>query len=286
MNRAIPILAVLATVCMASTCFGAGNRREDKRRVLAGKVVAIDPGHNGGNGGHPEVINHPVVAYADGRTKACDTTGTETDDGRLTESRFNLDVARDLAVKLRRLGAKVVMTRTTDSGVGPCIDRRAEIGNRAHADAAISIHADGVQAPRAHGFDVIFPRRDQLVRRAIRRPSRRLAVRVRDALVGAGIPAANYVGSHGLDARDDLGGLNLSTVPKVFAELGNMRSAAEARKLENARYRARLAGSLATGIKQFLRHGEGPSRNNISQTSARKGCSPKSSSCSSRAPLS
>lgn len=215
--------------------------------------MVIDPGHNGGNGAHPGVINQPVVAYADGKTKACDTAGTETDDGRLTESRFNLDVARDLAVKLRGLGAKVVMTRTTDSGVGPCIDRRAAIGNRAHADAAISIHADGVQAPRAHGFDVIFPRRDQLVRRMIRRPSRRLALRVRDALVGAGVPTANYVGSRGLDARDDLGGLNLSTVPKVLVELGNMRSAREAARLESARYRARLAGALTTGITRFLR---------------------------------
>jgi len=216
-------------------------------------VVAIDPGHNGGNGAHPGVINQPVIAYADGKTKACDTAGTETNDGRLTESRFNLEVAEDLAARLRRRGAKVVMTRTTDSGVGPCIDRRAAIGNRAGADAAISIHADGAQAPGAHGFDVIFPRRDQLVRRAIRGPSRRLAVKVRDALVGAGIPAANYVGSHGLDARDDLGGLNLSTVPKVLAELGNMRSASEAGKLESARYRARLAGALTAGITHFLR---------------------------------
>jgi N-acetylmuramoyl-L-alanine amidase len=232
---------------------GNASPRRAKHLALGGRVVAIDPGHNGGNGTHPGAIGKPVVAYADGRTKACDTTGTETDDGGLTESRFNLDVARDLAVKLRRRGAKVVMTRTTDSGVGPCIDRRAEIGNRADADAAISIHADGVQAPRAHGFDVVFPRRDQLVRRAIRRPSRRLAVRVRNALVGGGIPAANYVGSRGLDARDDLGGLNLSTVPKVLVELGNMRSAREAARLERARYRARLAGGLAAGIARFLR---------------------------------
>ncbi len=214
--------------------------------------MAIDPGHNGGNGAHPGVINKPVVAYANGKTKACDTTGTETNDGRLTESRFNLEVAKDLAARLRRLGARVVMTRTTNSGVGPCIDRRSEIGNQARADAAISIHADGVKATGAYGFNVIFPRRVQLVRRSIRRPSRQLALRLCGALVRAGIPPANYVGDHGLEARGDLGGLNLSTVPKVFAELGNMRSAREAKKLERARYRARLAGALAAGIRRFL----------------------------------
>jgi N-acetylmuramoyl-L-alanine amidase len=220
---------------------------------LRGAVIAIDPGHNGGNGAHPGAIDKPVVAYADGQTKACDTTGTETNDGRLTESLFNLYVAEDLAAKLRARGARVVMTRTTNSGVGPCIDERAAIGNRAHADAAISIHADGAEAAGDHGFDVIYPRADELVRPAIAGPSRRLATKVRDALVGEGIQTANYVGSNGLDARDDLGGLNLSTVPKVLAELGNMRSASEAAKLESPAYRARLAAGLAAGIERFLR---------------------------------
>jgi N-acetylmuramoyl-L-alanine amidase len=226
---------------------------KSRRPPLAGKVVAVDPGHNGGNGAHPGAIARPVVAYANGRTKACDTVGTETNDGRLTESRFNLEVARDLAERLRALGARVVMTRRTNSGVGPCIDRRAAIGNRAEADAAISIHADGVDAAGARGFDVIYPRRAQLVRRSIQRPSRRLALRLRGALVKAGISPANYVGKRGLDTRRNLGGLNLSTVPKVFAELGNMRSPREAAKLESARYRARLAGALAAGIKSYLR---------------------------------
>jgi N-acetylmuramoyl-L-alanine amidase len=216
-------------------------------------VVAIDPGHNGGNGAHPGAINKPVVAYADGKTKACDTTGTETNDGRLTESLFNLYVAKDLAAKLRARGATVVMTRKTNNGVGPCIDQRAAIGNRAGADAAISIHADGDEAAGAHGFDVIYPRPDEMVRPSIAGLSRRLSTKVRDALVGAGIPPADYVGSHGLDARDDLGGLNLSTVPKVLAELGNMRSASEAAKLESSAYRTRLAAALAIGIERFLR---------------------------------
>jgi len=220
---------------------------------LRGIVIAIDPGHNGGNGAHPNAINKPVVAYADGQTKACDTTGTETNDGRLTESLFNLEVAKDLAAKLATRGATVVMTRKTNSGVGPCINQRAAIGNRAGADVAISLHADGAEAAGDRGFDVIYPQPDELVRPSITGPSRRLATKVRDALAGAGIPTANYVGSNGLDARDDLGGLNLSTVPKVLAELGNMRSAGEASKLEKATYRARLATALAAGIERFLR---------------------------------
>ncbi len=40
-------------------------------------------------------------------------------------------------------GATVVLTRSTDTGVGPCVDVRAAIGNDAGSDAAISIHGDG-----------------------------------------------------------------------------------------------------------------------------------------------
>src|ERR1051326_558440 len=108
--------------------------------VPSGKVVVIDPGHNGQNYAHTAEINR-LVNIGNG-TKACDTTGTAPTDG-YTESAYNLDLAQRLAALLRAAGLTVVLTRTTDSGWGPCIDERAAIGNRARAAAAISIHADG-----------------------------------------------------------------------------------------------------------------------------------------------
>ena len=95
---------------------------------LAGTTIHVDAGHNGANATHPAQINRLVPAGTGGYRKACDTTGTETNDGRLTESRFTLDVARRLQRRLQRLGATVVMTRTTDDGVGPCVNERAAIG--------------------------------------------------------------------------------------------------------------------------------------------------------------
>jgi N-acetylmuramoyl-L-alanine amidase len=218
---------------------------------VANAAVAIDPGHNGANGSHPDEINKPVTAYADGGTKACDTTGTETNDGSLTESALNFDVASTLADDLRSAGVSVVMTRTSDDGVGPCINERAEIGNRAGAAAAISIHADGA-GEGEEGFHVIYPLSDQLMYPAIAAPSNRLAIDLRDALVDAGINPSNYVGANGLDGRSDLGGLNMSSVPKVFVELGNMRSAADASRLESSSYRGRLASALQAGLQRFL----------------------------------
>src|SRR5690348_1037228 len=61
---------------------------------LAGKVVAIDPGHNPNNWKHLAQIDKPVPAG--GFLKACDTTGTESANG-YTEAAFNFDVATRLA---------------------------------------------------------------------------------------------------------------------------------------------------------------------------------------------
>ncbi len=219
---------------------------------LSGMTISVDPGHNGGNFTHPEEIGELVPAGVNGTTKPCNTTGTATDDGSLTEAQFNWDVAQDLVPRLEELGATVVLTRHSNDGVGPCVDQRAEIANRAHAALALSIHADGDLAAGAHGFDVIHPATEEMVDPAMAEPSLRLAEDVRDALVGAGIPPANYVGEAGLDARSDLAGLNLTRVPAALVELGNMREPEEAAKLESSAYRHELADALAVGIVSFL----------------------------------
>ncbi|HWC37417.1 MAG TPA: N-acetylmuramoyl-L-alanine amidase [Acidimicrobiales bacterium] len=219
---------------------------------LAGRTIAIDPGHNGKNGVHASEINQPVPAG--GFTKACDTTGTETDFG-YTESAYNLDVSLALAADLRRLGAGVVLTRTTDDGWGPCIDQRAAIGNQAHADAAVSIHADGGPAA-GRGFEVIQPGLVPGYTAPIVGPSHQLALALRDSFTArTSMPQANYIGSSGLDTRTDLGGLNLSKVPKVLIECGNMRNATDAALLTDPGFRQSAAAALASGIETYLTSG-------------------------------
>ena len=227
-------------------------RARGSARPLHGLTIAIDPGHNGGNFTHPEEIGRLVPAGAGGVTKPCNTTGTETNDGTLTEAQFNWDVAEDLVPRLERLGATVVLTRHSNDGVGPCVDERVAIANRAHAAVALSIHADGNEAEGAHGFDVIHPSPEEMIAPRMAGPSLNLAEDVRDALVAAGVPTANYVGEEGLDARSDLAGLNLAQVPAVLVELGNMRNAEEATELEDRGYRHELAAALAAGIVSFL----------------------------------
>ena len=64
---------------------------------------------------------------------------------------------------------------------------------------------------------------------------------------------ANYTaGGDGLDARGDLGTLNLSDVPTVMVELGNMRNPRDARRMTSDRGRATYAAGLARGMRRFL----------------------------------
>jgi N-acetylmuramoyl-L-alanine amidase len=215
---------------------------------LRGRTITIDPGHDGGNYAHTSEISRLINIGT--QTRACDTTGTQTDDG-YTEAAYTLDVGLRLRAVLQAAGANVVMTRSTNDGWGPCIDQRAAIGNDAHADAAISIHADG-GPPGGRGFHVLMPALVNGYTDDIYSASHRLGVDVRDAFTGTGMPTSTYYASQGLAERTDLGGLNLSNVPKVFIETGNMRNATDASLLENADFRGSAARALAVGLNRFL----------------------------------
>ena len=217
-------------------------------KPLAGRVIVLDPGHNGRNGAHPEVISK-LVDIGNGR-KACDTTGTQTNAG-YAEHAFTWDLSNRLAAVLRARGATVILTRRHDAGVGPCITERAAIGNRNHADVALSVHADGGPAS-GHGFHVIAPARVG-GNASIVAPSRRLADQVRAAMRRAGEPYATYTGGRtGLTVRRDLGGLNLSRVPKVFVECANMRHRGDAAHLSSSTWRQRIAVALADAVTAHL----------------------------------
>lgn len=217
---------------------------------LAGKVIVVDPGHNGGNGSHPAQVNR-LVNVGGGVRKACNTTGTATNGG-YSEAAYNWDVGKRVRRILRNRGAKVVMTRASNTGVGPCIDERAGIANRAHADATVSIHADGADAGD-RGFHVIEPAKITGLTDDIFSASHRLAIDLRGSFrYATGEPYANYIGRSGIDQRSDLGGLRLANVPAVFIETGNMRNAGDAARFGSPGYRLKVARGIANGIARFV----------------------------------
>jgi N-acetylmuramoyl-L-alanine amidase len=210
-------------------------------------VVVLDPGHNGGNAAHPEIVDAPVPDGTGG-TKPCNTTGTETDAG-FPEHAFTWDVALRMRDRLAAAGVTVVLTREDEGGVGPCVDVRGQLAGQVGAAAFVGIHGDGAGAG-GRGFHVITSSLD-LAGPQVAAGSTALASAVRDAMTAVQ-PVSTYTGSDGLDSRPDLAGLNLNAVPAVYVECGNMRNAADAALMTDPAGRDAIAAQLSTGVLAFL----------------------------------
>lgn len=227
--------------------------RAEPAGPLEGRRIVIDPGHQLGNHNYPDEINRPVPAG--GFEKPCNTTGTATNGG-YPEATFAWRVSKLVKARLVRLGATVRLTRHSNrqDRWGPCVDARGRAGNKAPADLKISIHGDGSTSSGARGFHVIAPTDRRPWTHDIYRSSRRLARESRAALRSAGVPVANYIaGGDGLDFRSDLGTLNLSDIPTVMVELGNMRNRADARRMTTSAGRDAYARALVRGVRHYLR---------------------------------
>jgi len=93
-------------------------------------VVAIDPGHGGGETG---------------------AIGA----GGLQEKQSTLDIAKKVAATLPRLvSCRVVLTREADAAVS--LDDRTSVANHEKADLFLSIHANSSRAPGAHGSETYY----------------------------------------------------------------------------------------------------------------------------------
>jgi N-acetylmuramoyl-L-alanine amidase len=221
-------------------------------QALAGKVIVLDAGHQLGNHNFPEEINRLVPAG--GFSKPCNTTGTSTNGG-YAEATFAWNVTMKLKAKLEKSGATVVLTRTSnrEDRWGPCVDFRGRAGNKKDADLKLSIHGDGSLASGAHGFHVIYPPDRAPWTDDIHAASSRLASVTKEALLGKGFSVATYIaGGDGLDERSDLGTLNLSDIPVVMLEAGNMRDSGDAEVMTSAKGQARYARALAVAVRAFL----------------------------------
>lgn len=117
---------------------------------IAGMVVFIDPGHNGAN----DASISRQVTTGRGGTKDCQTSGTATNSGYM-EHTFTWDTALRVRAALTALGVRTALSRGNDTGLGPCIDERANVANSLRPNAILSIHADG-GPPSGRGFHVNY----------------------------------------------------------------------------------------------------------------------------------
>ena len=214
----------------------------EPKKILAGKTIVIDPGHSNGQ--------HLSNKVPDGRggSKACNTSGTATNSG-YPEHTANWEVALILQAELQEKGATVHLTKKDDHADKVCVDRRGQIPNEKHADAFLSIHANGSQSSAPHGFFVMVS--NPPLNSAQGEPSRKLARAVSEGLRGAGLTPSTIFGADPAP-RSDLATLNFAKVPAVMVELGEMRNPQDAQRLSSPQGQQQYASGLAKGIISFL----------------------------------
>lgn len=237
----IVVLVVVTTVvALVLRSRSSGADDPPAARPLEGRVIVVDPGHNGANPDHRGEIDREIEAG--GLRKACDVVGAEG--GGTTESTFNLDRGQATRDELEARGAEVVLTHADDEGVGPCLDERARLATQVGADVLLSIRAHG-DGPETSGFHVTS---SPLAGEG----SDGLAADVRDGLVAEKLVPADDVGRNGLDVRRHFGTLNLSTVPEVIGDAGNLQSPVDQETLGSPSGRQRVADGMADGAEAFV----------------------------------
>jgi N-acetylmuramoyl-L-alanine amidase len=202
------------------------------------RVVVIDPGHGGTDAG--------VTA------------------GDASEKVLTLALARALEAELvRRLGVRVVLTRSDDRDLRP--EQRAEIANRSRADLVLSIHFDGFAGSGARGATAWCPPALQASaaggegagRGVVVRPWREVALRhaVVSRELAEAILSALDLGGHGPTRLREILPSPLLGVnaPGVMLECATLTSDADRDRLLAAGGLVELAARIADGVETYGR---------------------------------
>ncbi|MDX6555467.1 MAG: N-acetylmuramoyl-L-alanine amidase [Miltoncostaeaceae bacterium] len=203
-------------------------------------LVAIDPGHGGGDTG------------AIGQIPAGTVTGLPARGaigGKLYEKDVNLDIARRLNDILVARGYPTLMTRTIDKGAGdePYRSERADLrarvamANAAGADLFVSIHANAAP-PSFHGTETYrfysTGTAGMLLARSIHEE-----VVFRNGLADRGVKSAGFYV------------LKYTSMPAVLLESGFVTNRDEAQLLAQPDFREKIAEGLGAGIDRYVREG-------------------------------
>ncbi|MEW6252173.1 MAG: N-acetylmuramoyl-L-alanine amidase [Planctomycetota bacterium] len=173
---------------------------------LRGRTIVIDPGHGGKDPG------------ARGRS-------------RIPEKTINLEIGRELAARLRSLGARVYMTRDADQFIE--LEDRAALADRVRCDLFISIHADSSPRASASGLTAY-------IARGTGGQSLRAADSIGAALRGAGL---EFRGVRGAGFK-----VLLHSRPAILMECGYLTNGAEAARLATNGHRTQIAAAIADGL--------------------------------------
>lgn len=201
---------------------------------LSGKVIVIDPGHGGVDGG------------AVGK-------------GEIIEKEIALEISLKLREYLQGSGAFVVMTRETDRDLAPedlrgysrrktyDLHKRLEIINEPDHDLFVSIHLNAVPSPRWRGAQTFFhPANEE---------SQKLSRFIQDEL-------RKNLGNTDRYAKKltNVFLLKEAKIPGAIVEVGFLSNPDEAQLLSQKDYQNKIAISIYQGILRYFTNEAAPKK--------------------------
>ena len=186
-------------------------RHRPKSLALRDLTIGLDAGHGG---------EYPGAVSPSG----------------LVEKNVNLDIIRHIRRILEAKGAKVVMTRTGDTG--PSMGERKRIWREAKVDLAVSVHNNsGGGALAAPGTAVLY-------KHLFCRP---LAQAVTGRLLETGLPLFGIVQNFNFSLNGP------TEFPEVLVEGMFMSSLREEELLADPEFRRKVAEKIVAGLEDYLR---------------------------------
>ena len=187
---------------------------------LAGKLIVVDPGHGGKDGGAKS--------------------------GIAREKELTLKVSLALAEQLKAAGATVIMTRRTDVFIG--LTERAEVANRNKADFFISVHINSTAKASTSG-SITFFHGPSAVKELLARCLQQQLAKI-NGLPSIGVWSDKRIYNSGFAV------LRMSKMPGVLLELGFINHPNDRARMLQADFPASVAGAVVKGLKVYLGDGK------------------------------
>lgn len=208
----------------------------------SGKIVVIDPGHQG----HGDSGQEPIGPGAS-ETKPRVSSGTSGSVSGLDEYELNLIVSLQLRDELQSRGYTVYMTRETHD-VSMSNKERADYAASVGGDVFVRIHANGSEDSSVSGALTMAPSDgNPFLSSDLITQSQALSQCVIDSYV-----AATGFNNQGVYMTDDMSGINWCSMPVTIVEMGYMSSPSDDAAMADPSMQVNMVDGIANGIDQYF----------------------------------